>query len=121
MEGVCADNMVAILLRIRNVEVVKHILGAFPVQSQLFAPFEYGLKIRVQLVFGFTQGRHMFVHPRHQHKTAPDGDRHPDSRYQQHFARQHPQIRRGTDSENDPLHQFRQTHKSNGDIAHIAG
>ncbi|SRN37824.1 Uncharacterised protein [Shigella flexneri] len=54
MEGVCANNMMAILLRIGDVEVVKHILGAFPVQSQLFAPFKYSLKIRVQLVFGFT-------------------------------------------------------------------
>ncbi len=70
--GGCAVNMINLHMRIRKVEVVKHILEALPVQGQLLATYKYRLKIRVQLVSGFTQGRHMFVHPRHQQKTAPD-------------------------------------------------
>ena len=121
MEGIGANNMVTVLFGIRDVHLIKDMLGALAVERQLFAPFQHRLIIVVQLVFGFAQGSHVLIHPRHQHKSPPDGDCHPDCRHQQHFGRQHRQIRRRSDGQDNPLHQLRQTNKGDGDVANIAG
>ena len=86
MEGIGANDMVPILPGVREVELIKHILRAFAIEGQLFAPLQHRLVVVIQLIFRFAQAGHMFVHPRHQHKTAPDGERHPQRRHQHHFA-----------------------------------
>ena len=121
MEGVSPYDMVAVVFRIRREFLFVDILRALAVQGQLFAPFQHRLVIVVQAVFGFTQRRHVFIHPRHQHETAPDGQRHPQGGNQQHFTRQHRQVGRGAHGQNNPLHQFWQSHESNGDRADVAG
>jgi ABC-type siderophore export system fused ATPase/permease subunit len=44
------------------------------------------LVVVIELIFRFAQAGHMFVHPRHQHKAAPDGDFVLVSRVYKHMA-----------------------------------
>ncbi len=121
MEGVSTDNMVAILFGIRLIDFVENVFGALAVEGQLFTAFQHGLVVVIQFVFGFTQDRQVAIDAGDQHKTAPDGDHQPDGSNHQHFRRQHRQIPGATHRQDDALHEFRQTHKGDGDIANIAG
>ena len=73
MEGIGADNMVAVFARVREIELIKYIFSALAIKGELFASFENRLIIVIQLIFGFAQRGHVLVDPRHQHKSAPDG------------------------------------------------
>ena len=86
VEGIGANDMVPVLPGVREVELVKHILRALAVEGQLFTPLQHRLIVVIQFIFRFAQAGHMFVHPRDQHKAAPDGERHPQRRHQHHFS-----------------------------------
>ncbi len=121
MIGVGADDLLAVILRILQIKLVVDEVGPFTVERQLLAAGDDRLVVLIEPILGLTHAGEVAIYPVHQQPTHHHGDGDPEGGDAEQGRRQPAQVNGRSQGEHQPLHQLRQAHEGDGDLADVAG
>ncbi|MNF70773.1 hypothetical protein D3C84_526970 [compost metagenome] len=119
--GIGADNLPAVIPGVLLIELVIDEVGTLAIERQLLAARDDGLVVLVEPVFGLAHPGQVAIDPVHQQPAHHHGHGDPEGGDTEQGGREQAEVDDGTQGEHQPLHQLRQAHEGDGDLADVAG
>ncbi len=119
--GVGANDLLPIVLRILLIKLVVNEVGPLAVERQLLAASDDGLIVLIEPILGLTHMGEMAIDPVHQQPAHHHGEGDPERCDAEQGRRQPAKVESRPQGEHQPLHQLRQAHEGDGDLADVAG